>query len=121
MKEKLKLESEELILRQFDHGQSNPTYYIKYAGKELVLRKKPPGKLLKGAHAVEREFKVMKFMSIMLSAKQEFLFQQCAVLLKTNQFSERLFTSWILLEEDFLKMQDFPACRKKRERNATKL
>ena len=59
MKEKLNLESEELILRQFDHGQSNPTYYIKYAGKELVLRKKPPGKLLKGAHAVEREFKVM--------------------------------------------------------------
>ena len=46
LKEKLDLEAEDLILRQFDHGQSNPTYYIKYAGEELVLRKKPPGKLI---------------------------------------------------------------------------
>nr|XP_036870444.1 acyl-CoA dehydrogenase family member 10 isoform X2 [Manis javanica] len=49
-----------LELLQFDHGQSNPTYYIRLADHQLVLRKKPPGKLLPSAHAVEREFRVMK-------------------------------------------------------------
>jgi len=38
------------------------TYYISYAGKDLVLRKKPPGKLLPSAHAVEREYRVMQAM-----------------------------------------------------------
>ncbi|XP_060605115.1 acyl-CoA dehydrogenase family member 10-like isoform X1 [Ruditapes philippinarum] len=57
----LKLQSkEEPILRCFSHGQSNPTYFIRYGGKDMVLRKKPPGKLLPSAHAVEREYKVMK-------------------------------------------------------------
>ena len=32
---------EEPILRQFRHGQSNPTYYVAYGGHEMVLRKKP--------------------------------------------------------------------------------
>ncbi|XP_044786122.1 acyl-CoA dehydrogenase family member 10 isoform X1 [Bubalus bubalis] len=49
-----------LELLQFDHGQSNPTYYIKLANHQLVLRKKPPGTLLPSAHAVEREFRIMK-------------------------------------------------------------
>ncbi|XP_010994151.1 acyl-CoA dehydrogenase family member 10 isoform X1 [Camelus dromedarius] len=49
-----------LELLQFDHGQSNPTYYIKLANHQLVLRKKPPGTLLPSAHAIEREFRVMK-------------------------------------------------------------
>eukprot|EP00111_Clytia_hemisphaerica_P016518 TCONS_00048981-protein len=49
-----------IILRKFKHGQSNPTYYLKFGGKEMVLRKKPPGKLLPSAHAVEREYRVMK-------------------------------------------------------------
>uniref|UniRef100_A0A8C4LX59 Acyl-CoA dehydrogenase family member 10 n=1 Tax=Equus asinus asinus TaxID=83772 RepID=A0A8C4LX59_EQUAS len=43
-------------LLQFEHGQSNPTYYIRLANHQLVLRKKPPGTLLPSAHAVEREF-----------------------------------------------------------------
>lgn len=48
-------------IRQFGHGQSNPTYHVtRESGHELVLRKKPPGKILKGAHAVEREFAVIK-------------------------------------------------------------
>ncbi|KAL3857866.1 hypothetical protein ACJMK2_012496 [Sinanodonta woodiana] len=51
---------EDPILRCFSHGQSNPTYFIQYAGKNMVLRKKPPGKLLPSAHAVEREYRVMK-------------------------------------------------------------
>ncbi|XP_052237570.1 acyl-CoA dehydrogenase family member 10-like isoform X2 [Dreissena polymorpha] len=50
----------EPVVRCFSHGQSNPTYFIKYAGKNLVLRKKPPGKLLPSAHAVEREYQIMK-------------------------------------------------------------
>ena len=46
-------------MKQFQHGQSNPTYLVQMDGRKLVLRKKPPGKLLPGAHAIEREFKVM--------------------------------------------------------------
>uniref|UniRef100_A0A7N4PJ16 Acyl-CoA dehydrogenase family member 10 n=1 Tax=Sarcophilus harrisii TaxID=9305 RepID=A0A7N4PJ16_SARHA len=45
---------------QFSHGQSNPTYSIRLANHHLVLRKKPPGKLLPSAHAVEREFRIIK-------------------------------------------------------------
>ena len=49
-----------LELRQFEGGQSNPTYLLRAAGRELVLRKKPPGQLLPSAHAVDREYRVMK-------------------------------------------------------------
>ncbi|XP_032085673.1 acyl-CoA dehydrogenase family member 10 isoform X2 [Thamnophis elegans] len=49
-----------LELRQFSHGQSNPTYYVRFGDHRLVLRKKPPGKLLPSAHAVEREYRVLK-------------------------------------------------------------
>lgn len=44
---------------KFAGGQSNPTYRLHCEGQDYVLRSKPPGKLLKSAHAVEREFKVM--------------------------------------------------------------
>ena len=30
-----------IVLKKFKHGQSNPTYYVTFAGKEMVLRKKP--------------------------------------------------------------------------------
>jgi aminoglycoside phosphotransferase (APT) family kinase protein len=47
-------------IEQFKGGQSNPTYRLTAAdGKNYVLRRKPPGKLLPSAHAVEREFKVI--------------------------------------------------------------
>lgn len=46
-------------LGQFQGGQSNPTFLLSFAGRRLVLRKKPPGDLLRGAHQVEREFRVM--------------------------------------------------------------
>ncbi|HVL35190.1 MAG TPA: phosphotransferase family protein [Burkholderiales bacterium] len=46
-------------IEQFKGGQSNPTYRLTTAGgRRLVLRRKPPGKLLPSAHAVEREFRV---------------------------------------------------------------
>jgi len=46
--------------RKFSDGQSNPTYLLKAATGEYVLRRKPPGQLLKSAHAVEREYRVMQ-------------------------------------------------------------
>ncbi|XVE82179.1 hypothetical protein DITRI_Ditri15bG0126300 [Diplodiscus trichospermus] len=53
-----------ITLSQFGHGQSNPTYLMEVetggAVKRYVLRKKPPGKLLQSAHAVDREFQVLK-------------------------------------------------------------
>src|SRR3954470_20232937 len=48
-------------VEQFKGGQSNPTYRLTAGdGKRYVLRRKPPGKLLPSAHAVEREYKVIK-------------------------------------------------------------
>jgi aminoglycoside phosphotransferase (APT) family kinase protein len=49
----------ELSVEQFAGGQSNPTYRIATADRDYVLRRKPPGKLLKGAHAIEREVRVL--------------------------------------------------------------
>jgi aminoglycoside phosphotransferase (APT) family kinase protein len=48
-----------LEVRQFKGGQSNPTYQLVTPGHRYVLRRKPPGKLLPSAHAVDREFKVI--------------------------------------------------------------
>src|SRR5436305_2433766 len=48
-----------LGVQQFRGGQSNPTYYLTAGGSEYVLRRKPPGKLLPSAHAVEREYRVI--------------------------------------------------------------
>ena len=44
--------------QKFATGQSNPTYLLTTPTGRLVLRRKPPGQLLKSAHAVEREFRV---------------------------------------------------------------
>mmetsp|Transcript_85060 Transcript_85060/g.214508 ORF Transcript_85060/g.214508 Transcript_85060/m.214508 type:complete len:393 (+) Transcript_85060:44-1222(+) len=50
-----------LELKQFNNGASNPTYFIQTpAGEKFVVRKKPPGKLLPGAHQVDREYRVQK-------------------------------------------------------------
>jgi aminoglycoside phosphotransferase (APT) family kinase protein len=46
-------------VRQFRGGQSNPTYHLAAGGREFVLRRKPPGKLLPSAHAVDREYRVI--------------------------------------------------------------
>src|SRR6266853_1366625 len=48
-----------LTVRQFKGGQSNPTYLIETPQHSYVLRRKPPGKLLPSAHAVDREFRVL--------------------------------------------------------------
>ena len=48
-----------LELEQFRGGQSNPTFRLTAGGKRYVLRRKPPGKLLPSAHAVDREYRVI--------------------------------------------------------------
>ena len=48
-----------LSVSQFKGGQSNPTYRLDTPARSYVLRRKPPGPLLPGAHAVEREARVM--------------------------------------------------------------
>ncbi len=48
-----------LEVRQFKGGQSNPTYQLVTPSRKYVLRRKPPGKLLPSAHAVDREYKVI--------------------------------------------------------------
>lgn len=48
-----------LTVRQFKGGQSNPTYRLESPSGRYVLRRKPPGKLLKSAHAVDREYRVI--------------------------------------------------------------
>ena len=49
-----------LTVRQFKGGQSNPTYLLETPRRRYVLRRKPPGKLLPSAHAVDREYRVIR-------------------------------------------------------------
>lgn len=48
-----------LAVSQFKGGQSNPTYLLQAESGNYVLRRKPPGKLLKSAHAVDREYHII--------------------------------------------------------------
>ncbi len=48
-----------LEVEQFKGGQSNPTFLVRADGRQYVMRRKPPGKLLPSAHAVEREYRVI--------------------------------------------------------------
>ncbi|XP_078101395.1 acyl-CoA dehydrogenase family member 11 [Sander vitreus] len=49
-----------LTIRQYSAGQSNPTFLIQTPSNSYVLRKKPPGELMPGAHKVDREYRVQK-------------------------------------------------------------
>jgi aminoglycoside phosphotransferase (APT) family kinase protein len=49
-----------LEIAQFKGGQSNPTYLLSAGRQRYVLRRKPPGRLLPSAHAVDREFRVIR-------------------------------------------------------------
>ena len=52
-----------LEIKQFQGGQSNPTFLLDADSGRYVLRKKPPGKTLPSAHMVEREYKVIRALS----------------------------------------------------------
>ncbi|MBS7707424.1 phosphotransferase family protein [Chelatococcus asaccharovorans] len=49
-----------LHLERVGGGQSNPTYFVDHGNRRMVLRKKPEGVLLPGAHAIDREFRVLQ-------------------------------------------------------------
>ena len=49
-------DASEIKIGQFSHGQSNPTFTVRWGDRAVVVRKQPGGKLLKGAHDVGREF-----------------------------------------------------------------
>jgi aminoglycoside phosphotransferase (APT) family kinase protein len=48
-----------IAVSQFKGGQSNPTYLVETASRRYALRRKPPGKLLPSAHAVDREYRII--------------------------------------------------------------
>ena len=50
----------EMALQAIGGGQSNPTFFVSYGSRHMVLRKKPAGEVLPSAHAVDREYRVMK-------------------------------------------------------------
>lgn len=50
-------------IEKFADGQSNPTFKVSASSGDYVLRRQPPGELLKSAHAVDREFRVMRALS----------------------------------------------------------
>ncbi|MBP0616045.1 phosphotransferase family protein [Jiella mangrovi] len=50
-------------LERIGGGQSNPTFFLDAGERRMVLRKQPPGDILKGAHAVDREYTVMEALS----------------------------------------------------------
>ncbi len=47
-------------LERISGGQSNPTYFVTHGTRRMVLRKKPQGPILPGAHAIEREYRVLE-------------------------------------------------------------
>lgn len=49
-----------LSLERVSGGQSNPTYFVDHGRREMVLRKKPSGEIVPGAHAIEREYRVLE-------------------------------------------------------------
>ncbi len=59
LEENTELDCENLEIRQFKGGQSNPTYLLAGKSASYVLRRRPPGTLLASAHAVDREFRVL--------------------------------------------------------------
>ena len=60
LSERLGQHAGEFGLTRIGGGQSNPTYFLDWAGSRLVLRKQPRGPILKGAHAIDREYRVLE-------------------------------------------------------------
>jgi aminoglycoside phosphotransferase (APT) family kinase protein len=48
-----------MTLQRISGGQSNPTYFVSYNNRRLVLRKRPAGPVLPSAHAIDREHRIM--------------------------------------------------------------
>jgi len=48
-----------MAMQQIAGGQSNPTFFVTFGNRQLVVRKQPPGKLLPSAHAIDREYRII--------------------------------------------------------------
>lgn len=48
-----------MVLERISGGQSNPTWFVTHGAARMVLRKQPPGRILRGAHAIDREYRVL--------------------------------------------------------------
>jgi aminoglycoside phosphotransferase (APT) family kinase protein len=59
LRQAMKLEGK-MHLAPIAGGQSNPTFFVSYPGRDLVVRKQPDGPVLPSAHAVDREYRVMR-------------------------------------------------------------
>ena len=77
------------VVSQFKGGQSNPTYLVETPLRRYVLRRKPPGKLLPSAHAVDREFRVISA----LHAK-DFRSPSLSLLRRRGRHRHGLLSSW---------------------------
>jgi aminoglycoside phosphotransferase (APT) family kinase protein len=51
-------------LTRISGGQSNPTYFVTHGARRMVLRKQPNGEILRGAHAIDREYRVMEALGL---------------------------------------------------------
>lgn len=71
-------------IRRISGGQSNPTFFVDYPQRGFVLRKQPPGELLAGAHAIDREYRVMQALrDSQVPVPEMLLFESDAALLGT--------------------------------------
>lgn len=71
-----------LSLERIGGGQSNPTWFVDFGAQRLVLRKKPAGPILKGAHAIEREYRVLRALETtdVPVPKARWLEEDCSIL-----------------------------------------
>ncbi|XP_070569787.1 acyl-CoA dehydrogenase family member 11-like [Ptychodera flava] len=94
----------QLVIRQYRSGQSNPTFYLKKDETEFVLRKKPPGKLLRGAHQIDREFRIQSALySVGYPVPRQYIFCKDASIIGTEFYvmehiHGRIFRDFYLLE-----------------------
>ena len=63
LKKNTSIDEQILSIKKFETGQSNPTFLLKSDNKSFVLRSKPLGNLLRGAHRIDREYKAMSALS----------------------------------------------------------
>lgn len=74
----------EMSLEQVSGGQSCPTYFLDWGPRRMVLRKQPDGPILKGAHAVDREFRVLSALQATeVPTPEPILFEQDAGVIGT--------------------------------------
>ena len=103
-----------LQVEQFKGGQSNPTYKLVTPGRTFVLRRKPLGRLLEGAHAVEREAQI-----ICALAKVGFPVAKVFGLCTDDDVIGSWFYIMEMVEGRISGMPRFPMCRQRNARRTS--